>query len=281
LNEKNACTFTGRFHDFGIAMAPMNRKRLALARQRLGLRRPSTAFATPHPSKAPAAIAPERRFGAPRRRKGWRSPKPGGNPDGSWMEMSMATKAGPFLARYSEKGLAELHFPVRRAPSFHRRRRGDESQISSAASASVRDSSRPPSAVLLRRTGRLLQAKIRGWHRATASALKAVLAGHSPKKFPPLDLVGTEFQKSVWNALRKISLGKTKSYGEIARTIGKPKAVRAVGGACGANPVPVLVPCHRVLAADKKLGGFSGGLNWKRELLAREGVCLQPQSGDR
>ena len=70
----------------------------------------------------------------------------------------------------------------------------------------------------------------------------------------------------------KISTGKTKSYGEIASAIGKPKAVRAVGGACGANPVPVLVPCHRVLAANKKLGGFSGGLDWKRSLLAREGV---------
>ena len=70
----------------------------------------------------------------------------------------------------------------------------------------------------------------------------------------------------------KISIGKTKSYGEIAAAIGNPKAVRAVGGACGANPVPVLVPCHRVLAANKKLGGFSGGLDWKRSLLKREGV---------
>jgi len=70
----------------------------------------------------------------------------------------------------------------------------------------------------------------------------------------------------------KISPGRAKSYGEIAAAIGKPKAVRAVGGACGANPIPVLVPCHRVLAANQKLGGFSGGLEWKRKLLAREGV---------
>ena len=89
---------------------------------------------------------------------------------------------------------------------------------------------------------------------------------------PPLDVVGTEFQKSVWNTLRKIPAGQTQSYGEIALAIGHHKAVRAVGGACGANPVPVLVPCHRVLAANKKLGGFSGGLDWKRRLLAREGV---------
>ena len=82
------------------------------------------------------------------------------------------------------------------------------------------------------------------------------------------------FQRQVWNSLRKIARGRTKSYGEIARAVGKPKAVRSVGGACGANPIPVLIPCHRVVAANKKLGGFSGGLNWKRELLAREGKNL-------
>jgi O-6-methylguanine DNA methyltransferase len=114
--------------------------------------------------------------------------------------------------------------------------------------------------------------------RVTEVALKKILAGHEPKEFPPLDLGGTEFQKSVWNALRKIALGKTKSYGEIATAIGRPKAVRAVGGACGANPVPILVPCHRVLAANNKLGGFSGGLDWKRGLLKREGINL-PSTG--
>jgi O-6-methylguanine DNA methyltransferase len=183
------------------------------------------------------------------------------------VNLPIFTGAGQFIARYSEKGLAELNFPsVGRASSFHCRRRGNESQISSVSSASVRDSSR-----------RLLQipAKVRRWHRATAAALKNVLAGRSPGKFPPLDLSnGTTFQRKVWNALRKISCGQTKSYGEIARAIGRPGAVRAVGGACGANPIPVLVPCHRVLAANKKLGGFSGGLNRKRELLAREGVSL-------
>jgi O-6-methylguanine DNA methyltransferase len=102
--------------------------------------------------------------------------------------------------------------------------------------------------------------------------LKSSLAGRKPKNLPPLDLAGTEFQRRVWYALRKISAGQAKSYGEIAQTIGKPKAVRAVGGACGANPVPIFVPCHRVLAANKKLGGFSGGLDWKRSLLAREGI---------
>lgn len=74
--------------------------------------------------------------------------------------------------------------------------------------------------------------------------------------------------------MTKIQFGQTRSYGEIAGAIGKPKAVRAVGGACGANPIPVLVPCHRVLAANKKIGGFSSGLDWKRMLLAREGVSV-------
>jgi O-6-methylguanine DNA methyltransferase len=111
--------------------------------------------------------------------------------------------------------------------------------------------------------------------------LKKILAGRAPKTFPPLDLAGTEFQKNVWNALRKITPGTTKSYGEIAQAIGRPKAVRAVGGACGANPVPVLVPCHRVLAANRKLGGFSGGLDWKRALLAREGVWFRQNASRR
>ena len=70
----------------------------------------------------------------------------------------------------------------------------------------------------------------------------------------------------------KLGPGKTKSYGEIAEAISKPKAVRAVGGACGANSIPVLVPCHRVLAAGGKIGGFGSGLDWKRRLLAKEGI---------
>jgi O-6-methylguanine DNA methyltransferase len=159
-----------------------------------------------------------------------------------FFELPIPTRDGQFVARYSEKGLAELNFP-------------------SAGRASAR---------AVKQNG--IPAKIRGWHHTTETALKNVLAGSEPKNFPQLDWVGTKFQKSVWNALRKISTGKTKSYGEIARIIGKPKAVRAVGGACGANPIPILVPCHRVLAANKKLGGFSGGLDWKRSLLAREGV---------
>ena len=118
-------------------------------------------------------------------------------------------------------------------------------------------------------------AQVQSWHRVTVAAVEKLLAGQKPVALPPLDLAGgTEFQRSVWAALRKIKRGQTQSYGEIAQAIGKPKAVRAVGGACGANPIPLLVPCHRVLAANRKIGGFSGGLGWKQKLLAREGIIL-------
>lgn len=86
----------------------------------------------------------------------------------------------------------------------------------------------------------------------------------------PLDLRGTGFQLAVWNALREIPFGETRSYGEIARSIRRPAAARAIGAASGANPLPILVPCHRVIAAGGKLGGYSGGLETKRRLLALE-----------
>jgi O-6-methylguanine DNA methyltransferase len=111
----------------------------------------------------------------------------------------------------------------------------------------------------------------REWERDTAAALKCVLRGEQPGRFPPLDFSrGTSFQQKVWRALIEIPAGETRSYGEIAAAVGEPGAARAVGAACGANPIPVLVPCHRVLAAHGKLGGFSAGLKWKRLLLERE-----------
>ena len=181
------------------------------------------------------------------------------------VELPVATADGEFLAGYSEKGLAELSFP-----KSNHRRRDDESQLSLPSGDLMGDASR-----------RRLPLQIRRWHSVTIKALKAILAGREPKEFPPFDLKGTAFQKSVWHQMRRIPLGKTRSYGEIAQAIGRPKAVRAVGGACGANPVPVLVPCHRVLAANKKLGGFGGGLDWKRRLLAREGISfLAPLHGN-
>jgi len=87
----------------------------------------------------------------------------------------------------------------------------------------------------------------------------------------PLELEGTDFQRAVWNELRTIHYGEVISYGQIAERLGKPGASRAVGSANGANPVPVLVPCHRVIAAGGGLGGYSGGLDKKRTLLELEG----------
>jgi len=85
---------------------------------------------------------------------------------------------------------------------------------------------------------------------------------------------GTEFQRAVWQELQKIPCGRTATYGEIAARLGKPGAMRAVGGANAANPVPILIPCHRVVAAHHRLGGFSGGLDVKRALLQLEGVTF-------
>ena len=83
---------------------------------------------------------------------------------------------------------------------------------------------------------------------------------------------GTAFQQAVWQALRAIPPGQTRSYGEISRRIGKPRAVRAVGAAVGRNPVSIVVPCHRVMGADGSLTGYAGGLDRKTALLALEGA---------
>jgi methylated-DNA-[protein]-cysteine S-methyltransferase len=86
----------------------------------------------------------------------------------------------------------------------------------------------------------------------------------------PLDFKGTEFQKKVWSALLTIPFGETRSYGQIARQIKKPNAVRAVGGASGKNPISIIAPCHRVIGSTGKLTGFGGGLKAKAFLLALE-----------
>jgi AraC family transcriptional regulator, regulatory protein of adaptative response / methylated-DNA-[protein]-cysteine methyltransferase len=86
----------------------------------------------------------------------------------------------------------------------------------------------------------------------------------------PLDIRGTVFQRRVWEELRRIPRGETRSYGEIARAVGAPAAVRAVGSACGANPVALVVPCHRAVRANGSLGGYAWGISRKRRLLKLE-----------
>ena len=153
--------------------------------------------------------------------------------------MEIETADGVFLTHYSKEGLAGLNFPQER-------------------NKTVVATAQPPEEVL-------------AWHKLTVKELENVLAGKEMGPLPPLDLsVGTDFQRSVWQQLLKIPPGETKSYADLARALRNPRAFRAVGGACGANPIPVLIPCHRVLAAGGKIGGFSSPLAWKRRLLGRE-----------
>lgn len=92
---------------------------------------------------------------------------------------------------------------------------------------------------------------------------------------------GTDFQRAVWAGLRAIPVGRTLSYGALAASLGRPKAVRAVGLANGANPVSIIIPCHRVIGADASLTGYGGGLERKRWLLAHEGAELSRNGGVR
>ena len=108
----------------------------------------------------------------------------------------------------------------------------------------------------------------------TATQLGEYFAGKRRTFTVPLDLQGTPFQLKTWRTLQRIPFGKAVSYGEEARMLGNPKAARAVGSANGRNPIPIIVPCHRVVAADGTLGGYSAGLPMKRKLLALEGVSV-------
>jgi O-6-methylguanine DNA methyltransferase len=146
-------------------------------------------------------------------------------------ELPIPTPNGEFLARYSGKGLCGLSFPLR-----------TQKQTRPASPAQA-----PP--------------RVRDWHAKTTDALALALAGQPLGSLPPLDLsTGTAFQQLVWQTLCKIPFGRTWTYSEVAQTIGNPKAVRAVGGACGANPIPVFVPCHRVLAGQFAARGVLGRL---------------------
>lgn len=155
---------------------------------------------------------------------------------------TIPTPDGVFVAQYSKDGLCSLDFPGKTADAEASRR---------------------------------IPTEVRHWHTLTGLALKDALKGKPIGKLPPLDLkTGTAFQQKVWKCLQRIRAGQTRTYGEVAEAIGSKTASRAVGGACGANPIPVLVPCHRVLAANRRLGGFSGGLQWKKLLLQREGISM-------
>ena len=107
-------------------------------------------------------------------------------------------------------------------------------------------------------------------HQATAKAIAAMSKGEPATITLPLDLPGTEFQQAVWQALCRIPRGQTISYKALATAAGRPKAIRAAASACGANPIALVVPCHRVIASDGGLGGYKWGIEHKTELLRRE-----------
>lgn len=148
------------------------------------------------------------------------------------------TKLGAFRVQYTPRGIAALDFP------------GSGGSRSGATAKNA-----PP------------------FVHKFSRQLKLYADGKPVRWSVPLDLsVGTDFQQKVWRVLTKIPRGETRSYSWVARKVGKPGASRAVGAACGANPVPVIVPCHRVIAGDGSLGGFGGGLPMKRRLLRIEGM---------
>jgi methylated-DNA-[protein]-cysteine S-methyltransferase len=156
------------------------------------------------------------------------------------------TKLGPFRIQCSSRGISRIVFPGFGGARFR-------------ATAKCPP---PPSFI-----------------RTCARQLRQYAAGKRVRWTVPLDLsAGTAFQQAVWRALKTIPRGQTRSYGWVARKIGRPGASRAVGAACGANPVPVVVPCHRVIAGDGSIGGFGGGLFMKRRLLALEcrGALTKP-----
>lgn len=159
------------------------------------------------------------------------------------------TAEGCFRAIYSEHGLAGLGFPGQYPKSGKARSRQH-------APESMRD-----------------------WIRLTQIALHLAIQGKQPSHLPPLDLTsGSLFQQEVWQFLLTIPPGEVRTYGDIARALDRPGASRAVGQACGANPIAVLVPCHRVIAAHGALGGYSAGLAWKQRLLEREDVRFETAS---
>ena len=145
-----------------------------------------------------------------------------------------ASPIGPLTLHAGPRGLAGLAFPGRAAPE-----------------GAVRD----PEALA-----------------PAATQLAEYFAGERHAFELELDLAGTPFQLEVWSRLREIPYGETTTYGEIAREIGRPDRARAVGAAVGRTPIPIIVPCHRVVGADGSLTGYGGGLPRKRALLELEGA---------
>ena len=150
----------------------------------------------------------------------------------------LPTPLGTLTLEASDRGLSSVRFPSRAGP--HKTRSGDNPILA--------------------------QAK---------QQLAAYFAGELKQFSVQLDWQGTVFQQLVWQALTRIPYGETVSYADIARAIGRPRSARPTGGAVGANPLPIIVPCHRVIGSDQTLTGFTGGLNIKVVLLELEGRSVE------
>jgi len=166
----------------------------------------------------------------------------------------LTTSIGKILIGTTERGICEVH--VRGGQASDRRFHNSRDTILNSTSVRKKELSMvsPKSPLLMR----------------TQKALSDYFSGRETSFSLPLDLQGTPFQKAVWKELLRIPYGKTRTYGEIAQRIGKPKAARAVGMACHRNPVGILVPCHRVIGANGELTGYAGGLKTKQTLLELE-----------
>lgn len=155
---------------------------------------------------------------------------------------------GEILATKTEKGLSFISFPKNTWDKF--------------LSALNKDKS-----IDLIKNGNKFSSLDRG--------LKAYFSGRKVNFREKLDLTGgTDFQKKVWKAMLKIPYGETRSYSWLAKKAGGKNKARAAGAACGANPIPIIIPCHRVIKSDKTIGGYSGGLGFKKKLLQIEGVRI-------
>jgi len=154
---------------------------------------------------------------------------------------------GELLLTASDTALTAVYFPTSRHDGRDDRSAWQEDRGQA-----------PASAVLDRVTQQL--SEYFNWSRATFDL--------------PLDPLGTTFQRRVWELLRRVPYGATTSYGDLARRLGDPRATRAVGAANGKNPIPIIVPCHRVIGSRGELTGFGGGIERKRWLLEHEGALI-------
>lgn len=159
--------------------------------------------------------------------------------DADYVCMTMPSPIGELTLVASDRGLAAIHFPCHPQPRAE------------GARVEGRTTNHP---VLCE----------------TRRQLDEYFAGKRKRFDLPLDFVGTDFQKRVWNELLKIPFGETRTYGEIAEKLGNKNAMRAVGAANGQNPIPIVTPCHRVIGASGSLVGFGGGLETKARLLDHE-----------